>query len=67
MPLAGPAVGNDLSQLSHGLAGRSRTGPDDLDIYWTLACGYGSCRTGWTRGIDLRISPWYRWRGAVPA
>ena len=33
----------------------------------TLTCGYGFRRTGQTRGTDLRISPWYRWRGAVPA
>ena len=45
----------DLSQLSHGLAGRRRTRPDDLDIRRTLICGYGFCRTGRTCSIDLRI------------
>jgi len=54
-------VGPDLSQLSHGLPGRHRTRPEGLDIEWTLTCGYGFCRTGWTCGIDLRIPK------AVPA
>jgi len=47
-----------LAQLGRGLAGA------------TVAIeGFGKvgARTARTHCIDLRISPWYRWRGAVPA
>src|SRR6266496_1466549 len=58
-PAAGEPVAADLavtiSQLSHRLAGRHQTMADGLDIQWTLTCGYGFCRTGRTRPIDLRI------------
>ena len=45
----------ELSRLSHRLTGRPRARADGLDIQWTLTCGYGFCRTGRTRSIDLRI------------
>jgi hypothetical protein len=44
-----------VSQFSHGLTGRHRTTADGLDIHWILTWGYGSCCTGRTYRIGLRI------------
>ena len=67
--ISGPLtpVTSGLSRLSHGLTGRCGTMASLPDPGRTLTCEYGLRRTGRTLSIDLRISPWYRWRGAVPA
>ena len=48
--------GTGLSRLSHRLRGPCRTRGISLDLSWTLTCGYGLWRTGWTPRSDLRIT-----------
>jgi hypothetical protein len=44
-----------LSRPSHRLGRRNQTRVSVLDTPWTLTCGGGLRRTGWTPGTDLRI------------
>jgi hypothetical protein len=52
---ATPACALGLSQSSHKLPGTARNSASVPDAEWTLTCGFGLRRTGWTRCTDLQI------------